>query len=270
MVERGSVMGIYAITGGSKGIGEQTVSILRRQGHEVINVDIAGGDICVNLGTKEGRAAAIRLLHMRCPEGLDGYISNAGIAGLDRFKPSDVLSINYFGAVAVMEGVHDLLKMKKGNCAVTASGSIAYTERGKYFVDRLLTDCGDEERICRFVNTWNQEVVGNDMYVSTKMALVRWVRRVAPSWAAGGVNVNAVAPGAVATTIMEGTLPKTLVEHGYYVPMPTLYGQDKIMDPREIAEALAFLALPGSKGISGAVLFCDSGTEAILRTEKMC
>jgi NAD(P)-dependent dehydrogenase (short-subunit alcohol dehydrogenase family) len=43
-------MGTYAVTGGSKGIGEKTVGILRRAGHEVINIDIAGGDICVDLG----------------------------------------------------------------------------------------------------------------------------------------------------------------------------------------------------------------------------
>jgi NAD(P)-dependent dehydrogenase (short-subunit alcohol dehydrogenase family) len=152
---------------------------------------------------------------------------------------------------------------------VTVSGAIAYTPREKYFVDRLLTDCGDEERIGRLVDTWDQEIVGNFMYVSTKMALARWVRRSAPSWAAHGVNLNAVAPGAVATTIMEGTLPKTLVEHGYYIPMPTLYEQNRIMNPQEIAEALAFFVQPGAKGISGDVLYCDSGTKAILRTEEI-
>ena len=36
-------MGIYVVTGGTKGIGEQTVAILRSKGHEVINVDVDGG-----------------------------------------------------------------------------------------------------------------------------------------------------------------------------------------------------------------------------------
>jgi NAD(P)-dependent dehydrogenase (short-subunit alcohol dehydrogenase family) len=262
-------MSIYAVTGGSKGIGEKTVGILRHIGHTVINIDRDGGDINVDLGTRDGRAEALRALHERCPEGLDGFVSNAGIAGLDRFKPSQVLSVNYFGAVSMMEGVYDLLKKKKGNCAVTVSGSIAYNKREKYFVDALLVNCGNEDRICRFVDTFDQETIGNIMYVSTKMALVRWVRRVAPSWATHGVNINAVAPGAVATTIMEGTLPKTLVALGQFLPMPTIHRQNRIMDPLEIAEALAFLVQPGAKGCSGSVLFCDSGTEAILSPEKI-
>jgi NAD(P)-dependent dehydrogenase (short-subunit alcohol dehydrogenase family) len=260
-------MGKYALTGGSKGIGEKTVGLLRQIGHEVLNIDLTGGDITADLGTREGRAQVIGALHERCPEGLDGFISNAGIAGLDRFKLSYVLSVNYFGAVAVMEGIYDLLKLKKGCCAVTVSGSIAYTPRNNFFVDRLLTDCGDEERIGRLVDTFNGYDMGNNMYVSSKMALARWVRRTAPSWAAHGVNLNAVAPGAVATTIMEGAVPKNLVDHGYYIPMPTLYRQDGIMAPQEIAEALAFLVRPGAKGISGAILFCDTGTEAILSPE---
>jgi NAD(P)-dependent dehydrogenase (short-subunit alcohol dehydrogenase family) len=108
-------MGIYAVTGGSKGIGEKTVEILRRNGHRVINIDISGGDIQADLGTREGRAGIIRELHEKCPGGLDGLVSNAGIAGLDRFKPSYVLAVNYFGAVSLMEGVYDLLKMRKGS-----------------------------------------------------------------------------------------------------------------------------------------------------------
>jgi NAD(P)-dependent dehydrogenase (short-subunit alcohol dehydrogenase family) len=48
-------MGIYAVTGGSSGIGEKTVDILRGHGHTVLNIDRNGGDINVDLGTKEGR-----------------------------------------------------------------------------------------------------------------------------------------------------------------------------------------------------------------------
>jgi NAD(P)-dependent dehydrogenase (short-subunit alcohol dehydrogenase family) len=70
-------MGIYAVTGGAKGIGEKTVGILRRNGHEVITIDIAGGDITADPGTREGRAKVIAELNTRCPEGLDGLVSEA-------------------------------------------------------------------------------------------------------------------------------------------------------------------------------------------------
>ena len=38
-------MGIYVITGATSGIGAKTAEILRERGHEVVNIDLNGGDI---------------------------------------------------------------------------------------------------------------------------------------------------------------------------------------------------------------------------------
>ena len=73
-------MGIYAITGASKGIGAEALKYLRGLGHDVINIDIDGGDISADLGIPEGRQKVIKSLHENCPNGLDGLILNAGIA----------------------------------------------------------------------------------------------------------------------------------------------------------------------------------------------
>ncbi len=261
-------MGIYAVTGASKGIGEKAAEFLRSAGHYVINIDIDGGDINADLGTAEGRQKVISSVHERCPDGLDGLILNAGIA-LSK-NPSKVLSVNYFGAVAVAEGLYDLLKLKQGNCVVTVSGSIAYMTRTKYYVDALLTNCGDEERIVRLVDSFEPQNAGNVIYGSTKIALVRWVRRIAPSWARCGVNINALAPGAVATTIMPDTQE---FRDGFDtfimgMAMPTVYGEHRMMEAGEVGPALAMLVLPAAKGISGAVLYCDGGTSAFLHSEK--
>ena len=40
-------MGVYAITGASSGIGAKTKELLLQKGHEVINIDLKDGDICV-------------------------------------------------------------------------------------------------------------------------------------------------------------------------------------------------------------------------------
>ena len=74
-------MGVYVVTGGSGGIGGKTVEILRSQGHETINVDLKGGDINANIATKEGRQDVIDKIHERHPEGIDGLICVAGVAG---------------------------------------------------------------------------------------------------------------------------------------------------------------------------------------------
>jgi len=262
-------MGIYVVTGGAKGIGFETVRILRDHGHEVLNVDRERGDINADLGTKEGRAKALAQLHGSFPDGLDGLVCNHGITGLPRHKASYVVSVNYFGAVEIMEGLFDLLKKKEGNCVATVSGAIAHVERGKYFFDQLLTNCGDEERIGRLVDTFPLHDVFKDhsqVYLCTKYALANWVRRLAPSWAVQGVNLNAVAPGGSATTIMEDF--KAPNAEKYYFPMPVTFPKKRPLLPYEVAQALAFLVLPGAAGCSGAVLFCDGGHKAIVDPDK--
>lgn len=261
-------MGTYVVTGGTKGIGFEAAKYLRNAGHTVINIDRDNGEIAVDLGTAEGRSAAIAAVTSRCPGGLDGLILNAGIGVAAKF--STVVSVNFFGTVTLAEGLYGLLKKKKGNCAVTVSGSIAYINRNKYYVDNLLANCGDEARICRLVDSFDPMVAGNVIYGSTKIALVRWLRRTAPSWAAAGVNLNAVAPGAVATTIMPDTKE---FRDGFEtftlgMPMPTVYRDVKMMDPADVGPALGMLVLPEAKGICGAVLYCDGGTSAILHPEK--
>ena len=70
-------MGVYVVTGGSSGIGAAAVETLRKDGHEVINVDLRNGDICANLATPEGRQTAIDGIYEKCPDGLDGIICNS-------------------------------------------------------------------------------------------------------------------------------------------------------------------------------------------------
>ena len=47
-------MGVYAITGGSGGIGLRVISQLEKQGHETINIDWKTGDIQADLSIPEG------------------------------------------------------------------------------------------------------------------------------------------------------------------------------------------------------------------------
>ncbi len=261
-------MGVYVVTGGSKGIGQKTVELLKKSGEEVINVDIAGGDIDADIGTADGRKKIIDEIHARCPDGIDGLVSNAGIASHEKF--SRVLSVNYFGAIEIMKGLFDLLEKKQGKCAVTVSGSVAYLPENKYRVDGLLVNCGDEERIGAFVDSFDPVAVDNAIYGSTKAALIQWIRRTAPSWAARGVNLNAVAPGGVRTSIMEGQ--KFMVPDPEFigsVPSPTKYSNPGMMEPEEIASALTFLVGPGAGGICGEILYCDTGTTCMLRGNKI-
>ncbi|MBD5497823.1 MAG: SDR family oxidoreductase [Lachnospiraceae bacterium] len=261
-------MGVYAITGGSSGIGAKTVELLKKEGHEVINIDLKDGDICVNLASLEGRQQAIDALHEMHPEGLDGMICNAGVSGAcGNLKL--IISLNYFGTVALARGVYDLLEKKHGNCVVTSSNTISQGA-GRMDVADLLNNIGDEQRILNLVDSWDGSnlSIGNSIYVATKYALARWVRRHSASFAANGVRINAVAPGNV-NTAMTATMSTNAKMALNALPIPTKYGQETLMDPEEIASVIVFLASPASCGVNGNIMFVDGGTDALLNTEKV-
>ena len=89
-------MSIYVITGGTTGIGAATREKLQEQGHEVFNIDYKGGDYTADLSTKEGRKGAIEAVYQRYPDGIDCFISNAGVG--PTVPAATLFSLNYFAA----------------------------------------------------------------------------------------------------------------------------------------------------------------------------
>ena len=180
-----------------------------------------------------------------------------------------IISLNYFGTVAIAKGVYDLLQKKHGSCVVTVSNTISQGAGRKDIVD-LLNNIGDEKRVLSLVSSMDSTnlSVGNSLYVSTKYALARWVRRVSATWAANGVRINAVAPGNVHTA-MTATMSTTAKMALNALPIPTKYGQECLMAPEEIAEVMVFLASDSARGVNGNIMFVDGGTDALLNSEKV-
>ena len=265
-------MGVYVVTGGSGGIGGKTVEILRSQGHEVVNVDLKDADICANLATKEGRDYVIRTVHEMFPDGIDGLCCNAGVSGAcGNLKL--IISLNYFGAVNLAHGLFGLLKKKGGSCVVTSSNTISQGAARPDLVDMLnysQTKPINEERILNIIEKFDDSslTVGNSIYVTTKYALARWVRRVSASWAANGVRINTVAPGNVSTP-MTATMSDNAKAALAALPIPINYGTDDLMVPEDIANVIVFLVSPLAHGVNGNVMFVDGGTDALLNSEKV-
>ena len=266
-------MGVYIVTGGSGGIGGKTVEILRSQGHEVLNVDLKDADICANLATKEGRDYVIDTIHEMYPDGIDGLCCNAGVSGAcGNLKL--IVSLNYYGAVNLAHGLFDLLKKKGGSCVVTSSNTISQGAARPDLVDLLnysqTKTALSEEAILKIVEKFDDSnlSVGNSIYVTTKYALARWVRRVSASWAANGVRINSVAPGNVSTP-MTATMSTSAKAALAALPIPINYGTDELMNPEDIANVIVFLVSPLAHGVNGNVMFVDGGTDALLNSEKV-
>ena len=255
-------MGIYVITGGSSGIGAKTVEILKGRKHQVVNIDLKGGDIDANLATKEGRKKALEELHRQFPDGIDAMICNAGV----NVNIPLIISLNYFGATEMAQGVFDLLEKKKGSCVVTSSNTLAQGA-ARMDVVGMLNNQADEERILALVKDYDPKTA-HSFYAATKYALARWARRLSAEWGARGVRLNAVAPGNVRTAMTDKLSPEQRVAVDA-LPVPLNYDTGELMNPEDIANAIAFLASPEAHGINGVVLFVDAGTDALLNSEKV-
>ena len=262
-------MGVYAVTGGSNGIGKKTIELLKKDGHEVVNIDLYKCEIEADLSLPEGRQKALDELHNMYPEGIDGLICSPGVSG-SCGSPEMIVSLNFFGTIAMVTGTYDLLLKKGGTCVVVTSNAISQYNVRMVIVDLLNNSSEDEYRIRKLVSQMDKTdlAVGIDLYVASKYALTRWMRRHSASYAANGVRINAVAPGNIHAA-MTATMSMNEKMALNALPIPTKYGKETLMEPVEIAYAIVFLASPQACGINGIVMFVDGGTDALLNAEKV-
>ncbi|WP_262402037.1 hypothetical protein [Actinomadura sp. CNU-125] len=94
-----------AISGTASGIGRTLAGILRDRGDDVIGVDLRDADVCADLGTPEGRDAAVAAVLDRSGGTLDGVVACAGVSG-----PTPLtVTVNHFGVLALLEGLRPAL-----------------------------------------------------------------------------------------------------------------------------------------------------------------
>ncbi len=259
-------MGFYAITGGTTGIGAATRKLLQEQGHTVINIDIKGGDITADLAIKAERQRAIAELQQKAAEGLDCFISCAGVGPTE---PGDrIMSLNYFAAKELTEAAFPLLAKKGGNALVVSSNSANMAGLNTEFV-AIMCDEDDEAKACQAAKGL-EGLAKQQAYQGSKFAIAKWVRRISGKWAARGVRINAIAPGATMTPLLEKGLADPNFTTGMRTyPIPTQYGKaDNFLKPEQIAQCMLFMISPAADCLNGTVLYADGGTDAVLRTER--
>ena len=103
-------MGTYVVSGSASGIGAALAQRLSDAGHRVIGVDRAGADVRADLASSDGRAAAVAGVLDKVGGGaIDGLVPCAGIAGLTGVDSEMVVSVNYFGAIALVDGLREAM-----------------------------------------------------------------------------------------------------------------------------------------------------------------
>ena len=204
---------------------------------------------------------------------VDAIIANAGGG-----PPETSLSLNFFGAVATLEGLRSLLESSAAPRAVAVSSiaslrpphlplveaCLSMDERAAIAVARSMFAEGGP------IRTGANPLPDNlqaplDLYGNAKYALQRWCRKAAgkPQWAGAGIPLNVVALGFFDTPAAAYVLSDadSRAAIGRMVPMHGAYPGR----PEEAAAILAWCASPENSQMTGQILFVDGGFECLAR-----
>lgn len=253
-------MPLTLVTGSASGIGAATVEALRAAGHTVITADLRNADINADLSTAEGRQSVLAQALERCGGTLDGLVLCAGLGA--QVQPASLItSVNYFGAVELLDGLLPALQKGSNPSAVVIS-SVA-SAMLPWEKNPLAAACsaGDEAAANAIVMAAGA-AGGNLAYAGSKNAVTVAVRQRATTWGQAGVRLNTVAPGATETPLLQAGLQDARFSESiknFVAPM------GRRAEPSEMASVVAFLMGAGASFVHGAQLYVDGGIDAVTR-----
>jgi NAD(P)-dependent dehydrogenase (short-subunit alcohol dehydrogenase family) len=253
-------VGIAAVTGSASGIGAAIQEHLEADGDRVIGVDVLDAEVKTDLSTPEGRQRAIDAVREAAGGALDRLVICAGI-GAHVEDLALVPSVNYFGAVDVMDGLLGELEGRPAAAAVVVcsnSAQFAPFDEHPYVLALLDHDEAKAREIIALEN-------GFIAYSGSKHALCRAVRRRAKTWGEAGVRLNGVCPGATETPLLRGSIEHPVFGAGVAgldIPL------GRRAEPAEIADVVAFLLGPDAGYVHGSLLYADGGNDAVIRPDR--
>jgi len=249
-------MRTVCITGSASGLGAATRARLEKDGVRVIGVDMRDAEVVTDLSTREGRDAMVLAVTELSGGVLDGLVAAAGIMG----ETPLVVAVNYFGAVATLDGLRPLLARGTDASAVAISSNSTTTTPGLPLALVDTIHAGDETAALAATG----KAPGVFAYPASKLALARYVRHqaVSPEWIGAGIRLNAIAPG-----VIETPMTKNDLDFIFSIPdvFPIPIGRPG--KPEEIASLLTFLLSPDAGFFCGSVIFCDGGSDAAVRPD---
>ncbi len=244
---------VAIVTGGASGIGRATVAALLGAGASVavIDRDEAGLNAVVEQGRKSGGdalavrldladlkaipAAVAQVVQQRGR--VDILVNAAGIAG--RFQRLADIDEENWDLVHTVNLKAPLLLMK--------------------YVAKHMIERGGGGRIVNISSSSAFRARNSPMaYASSKAALVQLTRCAAAELGSHDINVNAIAPGITATGMTRALGDAEALQRVASAgPLENLF--HRVSQPEDVAAAILFLCLPGSRQITGQTIHTSAG-----------
>jgi NAD(P)-dependent dehydrogenase (short-subunit alcohol dehydrogenase family) len=243
---------VCLVTGGAQGIGFATASQCARRGAAVILLD---------RNEKTVNAAAERIAEQFCVP-TDSAIADV----VDRNSVEAAIAgcVNRVGAVDILVNCAGIMTPR---LAPVSEMALADVEQmfsvhvvGAYLCAKAVLPGMTTRRFGRIINI--SSVLGTlglpfrSGYAIAKSAINGFTRSLAVEVARSGVTVNAVAPGYILTETLQARLDAGMLDYATYAERAPA-GRWGLAE--EVGHLIAFLALPASGFITGAVIAVDGG-----------
>jgi NAD(P)-dependent dehydrogenase (short-subunit alcohol dehydrogenase family) len=235
------------VTGAAGGLGRAVCRAFAEAGSRVLAVDVPGSPVDAVVadlpgGPHRGVAADLRDLGTH-----DSLFEQAQAM-------APLAALAHLAAVLRRRaGVDDVTEADWDDQADVNLKATFFLDRSAW---RAFRAAGTGGAIVNFASQgwWTGGYGGSVVYSATKGGVVSLTRGLARSFAADGVRVNAVSPGAVDTPMLrDGMTDDALDAFRRLIPM------DRFAAPSELAGAVLYLASDASSYVTGTVLNVSGG-----------
>ena len=236
---------VALVTGAGRGIGKEIALNLARAGADVVVTDVAD---TVFETAKEIEALKVLALALKCDVSNLEEVQNTQKQAIEKFKKIDILINN-----AGIYPQKPFLEMTAADwCTVMRVNLFGTFYFTKTFVSGMV-----ERKYGKIVNlsSISGPVVAFPNlvhYSSTKAAIAGFTKALALEMAPYGINVNAVAPGAIDVGGMQAD-EAMLAQVVRAIPL------GRIGKPSDIANLVAFLVSDEANFITGQTIVSDGG-----------
>ena len=239
---------VAIVTGAARAIGRATAERLAADGATVVSIDIANSDAMVEAITSTGGSA----LGVVADVADEDAVERAFAETLEAYGRIDVL-VNNAGVYADVERrpFWEIPVEEWDRLMAINLRSVFLCSRA---ASRPMREAGRGRVVNIASNTITFGMANLLHYIAAKAAVVGVTRSMARELGPFGIAVNAVAPGLVTTEITAQTVPeeyRQMVAEGQCLQRAIL--------PTDVADAVAFLASPAARMVTGQTLLVNGG-----------